>query len=151
MKKGVKSMSWHHVTCSRVEEGGPESSPQCDFCSRYDLCNLEVKMNIESSRMVMEVCLSSMLKEQVSNTEVESCSKLSGCPFPFYCSARKWVGTDVRWNLGGETIMFCLCIKERSSLEWRPREIFTALGGPVWVSSWAGSLADVTRNPPGLF
>lgn len=82
-------MDWHRVACSRVEQGGPESSPQCDFCSRFDLCHPEVRMNIGSSRMVMVVCLSSMHEEQVLNTTVESCSKLSGFPFPFYYSARK--------------------------------------------------------------
>lgn len=144
-------MDWHRVACSRVEQGGPESSPQCDFCSRFDLCHLEVRMNIECSRMVMVVCLSSLHEEQVLNTKVESCSKLSGFPFFLLLFSKEMSDDWCEMNLGGENIMFCLCIKERSSLEWRPGEIFTALGGPVWVSSWAGSLADVTRNPPSLF
>lgn len=77
-------MDWHHVAGSRVGQGGSGSSPQCDFCSGCDLCNLEERMNIQSSRMVMVVCLSLMHEEQVLNTNAESCSKPSDFPFPCY-------------------------------------------------------------------
>lgn len=74
-------MDWHCVAGSRGEQGGPGSSPQCDFCSRCDPCDLEVRMTIKSSRRVIVVCLSSMHEEQVLNTKVESRSKLSDSPF----------------------------------------------------------------------